>query len=138
MAAVSLNHISRGNHSSHNITTCFQIFGFEEVEESPNLYLHLHLIERNPSNNLPEGPWSATTPRGHHLCFSVPNFHSFLHSLKVLIRYCYLWFTVVCWAMFNPLYSSVICFSFSLFTSFESICLFLWAFMTNIFADNHC
>jgi len=25
----------------------------------------------------------------------------------------------------NPLYSSVICFSFSLFTSFESICLFL-------------
>lgn len=81
------------------------MFGFEEVESPefgdfkvvwlrlPSSSLYLHLIERNPSNNLPEGPWSATSPvadpshlpRGHHLCFSVPNFQSFLHTLKVIL-----------------------------------------------------
>lgn len=79
-----------------------QIFGFEEIE-SPNFLefkviwlnlssaFQLHLIERNPSNNLPEGPWSATSPvvdpshlpRGHHICFTVSNLDSFLQSLKV-------------------------------------------------------
>lgn len=81
----------------------FQVFGFEEIE-SPDfgdlkvIWLNLpgafamHIIQRNPSTNLPEGPDSATSavrdpshlPMGHHICFSVPNFDSFLHSLKVL------------------------------------------------------
>lgn len=85
----------------------FQIFGFEEVESPkfgefkvvwlrvPSSSLYLHLIERNPSNNLPEGPWSATSPvkdpshlpRGHHLCFSVSNFQSFLQTLKVFFSF---------------------------------------------------
>jgi len=80
-----------------------QVFGFEEIE-SPDfgdlqvVWLNLpgafamHIIQRNPSTNLPEGPYSATSavkdpshlPMGHHICFSVPNFDSFLHSLKVL------------------------------------------------------
>lgn len=92
-----------------------QIFGFEEVESPkfaefkvvwlrlPSSSLYLHLIERNPSNNLPEGPWSAASPvkdpshlpRGHHLCFSVPNLQSFIHTLKVslffIIVYQALW-----------------------------------------------
>lgn len=84
------------------------MFGLEEVESpefgefkvvwlrlpSSNSSVCLHLIERDPTNNLPEGPWSATSPvadpkhlpRGHHLCFSVPDFHSFLHTLKVQIN----------------------------------------------------
>ena len=86
-----------------------QIFGFEEIE-SPNFLefkviwlnlssaFQLHLIERNPSSNLPEGPWSATSPvvdpshlpRGHHICFTVSNFESFLQSLKV--KYSFLFF----------------------------------------------
>ena len=86
-----------------------QIFGFEEIE-SPNFLefkviwlnlssaFQLHLIERNPSNNLPEGPWSATSPvldpshlpRGHHICFTVSNLDSFLQSLKV--KYSFLFF----------------------------------------------
>lgn len=79
-----------------------QIFGFEEIEspefgEFKVIWLNLasafslHLIERNPSTKLPEGPWSATSPvadpshlpRGHHICFSVSNFDSFVGTLKV-------------------------------------------------------
>lgn len=53
--------------------------------------LYLHLIERDPNTKLPEGPWSAESavadpkhlPRGHHVCFYVPNFDSFVQSLKV-------------------------------------------------------
>ena len=80
-----------------------QIFGFEEIE-APNfgdfkvIWLNLpsafplHLIERNPSTKLPEGPYSATSAvadpshirRGHHICFSVSNFESFVQTLKVL------------------------------------------------------
>lgn len=78
-----------------------QIFGFEEIE-SPDFVefkviwlnlasVQLHLIERNPSSRLPEGPWSATSPvadpshlpRGHHICFSVSNFESVVRTLKV-------------------------------------------------------
>ncbi|KAJ6890648.1 hypothetical protein NC651_024220 [Populus alba x Populus x berolinensis] len=78
------------------------IFGFEEIESpkfefkviwlkiSPDLALHL--IERSPDTKLPEGPYSATSPvldpthlrRGHHVCFSVSNFDSFVQSLKVM------------------------------------------------------
>ncbi|KAG8370215.1 hypothetical protein BUALT_Bualt14G0093900 [Buddleja alternifolia] len=77
------------------------IFGFEQVE-SPKFdfeviwlklgsSLFLHLIERDPNTKLPEGPWSATSavadpknlPRGHHICFPVANFDSFVQNLKV-------------------------------------------------------
>ncbi|XP_058778492.1 glyoxylase I 4 [Vicia villosa] len=100
---VSLNHISRESTDINRLAKFYQeIFGFEEVESPkfaefkvvwlrlPSSSLYLHLIERNPSNNLPEGPWSAASPvkdpshlpRGHHLCFSVPNLQSFIHTLK--------------------------------------------------------
>lgn len=99
---VSLNHISRESSDIRRLANFYkEIFGFEEIE-SPNFLefkviwlnlssaFQLHLIERNPSNNLPEGPWSATSPvvdpshlpRGHHICFTVSNFESFLQSLK--------------------------------------------------------
>ncbi|KAK9992637.1 hypothetical protein SO802_027622 [Lithocarpus litseifolius] len=99
---VSLNHISRESSDIRRLANFYkEIFGFEEIE-SPNFLefkviwlnlssaFQLHLIERNPSNNLPEGPWSATAPvvdpshlpRGHHICFTVSNFESFLQSLK--------------------------------------------------------
>lgn len=78
-----------------------QIFGFEKVEAprfefdviwlklAPSFYLHL--IERDPTTKLPEGPWSATSaiadpknlPRGHHVCFTISNFDSFVQKLKV-------------------------------------------------------
>ncbi|XP_022890248.1 uncharacterized protein LOC111405540 isoform X2 [Olea europaea var. sylvestris] len=78
------------------------VFGFEQVKspefefEFDFIWLklgssfYLHLIERDPNSKLPEGPWSATSaladpknlPRGHHICFSVYNFDSFIQSLK--------------------------------------------------------
>lgn len=81
---------------------CVQILGFEKVETpdfgfgviwlklSPSFYLHI--IERDPTTNLPEGPWSAVSavkepsnlPRGHHIAFSVANFDSFVNALKVI------------------------------------------------------
>ncbi|KAF7806863.1 lactoylglutathione lyase [Senna tora] len=100
---VSLNHISRESSDINRLAKFYQeIFGFEEVESPdfgefkvvwlrlPSASLFLHLIERNPTTKLPEGPWSATSPvadpehlpRGHHICFSVSNFDSFLHTLK--------------------------------------------------------
>ncbi|MED6118506.1 hypothetical protein PIB30_003252 [Stylosanthes scabra] len=78
------------------------ILGFEEVE-SPNFFgefkviwlrlpsssVYIHLIERDPTTSLPEGPWSANStvvdpnlPSGHHICFSVSNFNSFVATLK--------------------------------------------------------
>ncbi|KAI9089755.1 hypothetical protein K1719_029048 [Acacia pycnantha] len=100
---VSLNHISRETSDLHRLAKFYQeLFGFEEVESPhfgefkviwlrhPSSSLFLHLIERNPSTNLPEGPWSAVSPiadpkhlpRGHHICLSVSNFDSFLRTLK--------------------------------------------------------
>jgi len=75
----------------------FQIFGFEEVE-SPKFgefkvvwlrlpsssYIFTYLSAASPVKN------PSHLPRGHHLFFSVPNFHSSLHTLKVL-----LFFTIV-------------------------------------------
>ncbi|KAL3621655.1 hypothetical protein CASFOL_036567 [Castilleja foliolosa] len=78
-----------------------RIFGFEQVD-SPKFdfgviwlklgsSLYLYLIERDPNSKLPEGPWSSPSssmadpknlPRGHHLCLCVPNFDSFVHTLK--------------------------------------------------------
>ncbi|OMO85721.1 hypothetical protein COLO4_21487 [Corchorus olitorius] len=77
-----------------------EVFGFEEIEspkfEFKVIWLTLpgatpmHLIERSPDTKLPEGPYSATSavadpshlPRGHHICFNVSNFDSFVQSLK--------------------------------------------------------
>ncbi|KAF4353139.1 hypothetical protein G4B88_003016 [Cannabis sativa] len=98
----TLNHISRESTDIRRLANFYkQIFGFEEIE-SPNfgdfkvIWLNLpsafalHLIERDPTTKLPEGPWSATSPvadpshirRGHHICFSVSNFESFVQTLK--------------------------------------------------------
>lgn len=86
------------------LTFCVQVFGFVEMN-APDfgdfkvIWLNLpgaftlHLIERSQVTNLPEGPYSATSPvadpqhlrRGHHICFSISNFDSFVHSLKVRI-----------------------------------------------------
>ncbi|KAI3790414.1 hypothetical protein L2E82_03430 [Cichorium intybus] len=59
------------------------------LQQSPSFCLHL--IERDSNTKLPEGPWSANgavadpknLPRGHHLCFSVSDFDSFVKTLKV-------------------------------------------------------
>ncbi|KAF5465718.1 lactoylglutathione lyase [Juglans microcarpa x Juglans regia] len=97
----SLSHISRESSDIRRLANFYkEIFGFEEIE-SPDfvefkvIWLNLasvqiHLIERNPSSRLPEGPWSATSPvadpshlpRGHHICFSVSNFESVVRALK--------------------------------------------------------
>ncbi|KAG8370214.1 hypothetical protein BUALT_Bualt14G0093800 [Buddleja alternifolia] len=96
-----LNHVSRESPDIKRLANFYiQIFGFKQVE-SPKFdfeviwlklgsSLFLHLIERDPNNKLPEGPWSATSavadpknlPRGHHICFSVANFDSFVLNLK--------------------------------------------------------
>ncbi|TQD82757.1 hypothetical protein C1H46_031677 [Malus baccata] len=99
---VSLNHISRESSDIRRLADFYkEIFGLEEIEspsfgefkviwlKAPGNFA-LHLIERNPSFNLPEGPWSATSPvadpshlpRGHHICFNVSNFQSFVKTLK--------------------------------------------------------
>ncbi|XP_052208422.1 uncharacterized protein LOC127812133 [Diospyros lotus] len=97
----TLNHVSRESSDIHRLANFYQeIFGFERVE-SPKFEFNviwlklggsffLHLIERNPETNLPEGPWSSTSAvadpknlrRGHHICFSVSNFDSFVQTLK--------------------------------------------------------
>ncbi|XP_012452645.1 uncharacterized protein LOC105774629 [Gossypium raimondii] len=97
-----LNHISRESSDIRRLANFYkEIFGFEEIE-SPDfgefkvIWLNLpgsfpmHLIERNPLTKLPEGPYSSTAavadpsnlPRGHHICFTVSNFDSFVQSLK--------------------------------------------------------
>ncbi|KAG6757465.1 hypothetical protein POTOM_037777 [Populus tomentosa] len=96
-----LNHISRESSDIRRLANFYKdIFGFEEIESpkfefkviwlkiSPDLALHF--IERSPDTKLPEGPYSASSPvldpthlpRGHHVCFSVSNFDSFVQSLK--------------------------------------------------------
>ncbi|KAJ4891447.1 Lactoylglutathione lyase / glyoxalase I family protein [Raphanus sativus] len=99
----SLGHIARESSDVTRLAQFYkEVFGFEEIE-SPDfgdlkvIWLNLpgafamHIIQRNTSTNLPEGPFSATTsavrdpshlPMGHHICFSVSNFDSFLRSLK--------------------------------------------------------
>ncbi|KAL3626294.1 hypothetical protein CASFOL_029843 [Castilleja foliolosa] len=97
-----LNHISRESTDIKRLAKFYiEIFGFEQVE-SPKFdfgviwlklgsSLYLHLIERDPNSKLPEGPWSSASssmadpknlPRGHHLCLYVPNFDSFVQTLK--------------------------------------------------------
>ncbi|XP_024947959.2 uncharacterized protein LOC102608378 isoform X1 [Citrus sinensis] len=98
----TLNHISRESSDIRRLADFYkEIFGFEEIE-APNfgefkvIWLNLpgafalHLIERNPGTKLPEGPYSTTSPtadpshlpRGHHICFTVSDFDSFLQTLK--------------------------------------------------------
>ncbi|GKD80837.1 lactoylglutathione lyase [Tanacetum coccineum] len=98
------NHLSRESSDIDRLAQFYQeIFGLERIEspkfefkviwlrQSPSFCLHL--IERDPQTNLPEGPWSAKHDsladptklfRGHHLCFDVANFDSFLQTLKVI------------------------------------------------------
>ncbi|KAJ6771598.1 GLYOXALASE FAMILY PROTEIN EXPRESSED [Salix koriyanagi] len=96
-----LNHISRESLDISRLANFYEdVFGFERIESpkfefkviwlkiSPDFALHL--IERSPDTKLPEGPYSASSsvldpthlPRGHHVCFSVSNFDSFVQSLK--------------------------------------------------------
>ncbi|KAL9408101.1 hypothetical protein AB3S75_046614 [Citrus x aurantiifolia] len=98
----TLSHISRESSDIRRLADFYkEIFGFEEIE-APNfgefkvIWLNLpgafalHLIERNPGTKLPEGPYSTTSPtadpshlpRGHHICFTVSDFDSFLQTLK--------------------------------------------------------
>ncbi|XP_018514513.2 lactoylglutathione lyase isoform X1 [Brassica rapa] len=98
----TLGHIARESSDVTRLALFYkEVFGFEEIE-SPDfgdlkvIWLNLpgafamHIIQRNTSTNLPEGPYSATSavrdpshlPMGHHICFSVSNFDSFLRSLK--------------------------------------------------------
>ncbi|KAL7598713.1 hypothetical protein Lser_V15G22195 [Lactuca serriola] len=103
MAAVGafLNHVARESSDIDRLANFYQeTFGFERIEspkfdckviwlkQSPSFCLHL--IERDSNTKLPEGPWSSNDavadpknlPRGHHLCFSVSNFDSFVKTLK--------------------------------------------------------
>ncbi|KAJ0092020.1 hypothetical protein Patl1_25358 [Pistacia atlantica] len=100
----TLNHISRESLDIRRLADFYkEIFGFEEIEtpdfgEFKVIWLNLpgafalHLIERSPVTKLPEGPYSATSPvadashlpRGHHICFSVTNFDSFVRTLQNL------------------------------------------------------
>ncbi|KAI3721211.1 hypothetical protein L2E82_32217 [Cichorium intybus] len=59
------------------------------LPQSPSFCLHLN--ERDSNTKLLEGPWSANgavvdpknLPKGHHLCFSVSDFDSFVKTLKL-------------------------------------------------------
>ncbi|XP_042054885.1 uncharacterized protein LOC121799547 isoform X2 [Salvia splendens] len=93
-----LNHISRETSDIKRLATFYiEVFGFEQIE-SPKFDFEviwlklgssmlLHLIERDPTVMLPEGPWSSVAdpknlPRGHHVCFYVPEFDSFVQRDK--------------------------------------------------------
>ncbi|KAK1264018.1 hypothetical protein QJS04_geneDACA009502 [Acorus gramineus] len=102
---VSLNHIARETADVDRLAGFYQeILGFERIETPkfgevevvwlriPSSTFSLHLIERNPDSRLPEGPWTKAgpsvvadpraLPRGHHLSFAVPDFGSFVRTLK--------------------------------------------------------
>ncbi|XP_019108067.1 uncharacterized protein LOC104907007 isoform X2 [Beta vulgaris subsp. vulgaris] len=99
---VCLNHIARESADVKRLATFYQqILGFEQIEspkfgEFEVIWLRLppsfslHLIQRNPSSQLPESPYSAASPvqdptnlpRGHHISFSVSNFDEFVLFLK--------------------------------------------------------
>nr|GME04254.1 lactoylglutathione lyase [Ipomoea batatas] len=93
-----LNHVSRESPDIKRLAQFYtEVFGFERVA-APNFpfgviwlklgSFYLHLIERDPSTKLPEySAMSAVAapenlPRGHHVCFSISNFDSFVHTLK--------------------------------------------------------
>ncbi|CAM8924392.1 unnamed protein product [Rhodiola kirilowii] len=97
----TLNHISRASSDINRLAKFYQeILGFERIESPkldfniiwlslpPDHAVQIHIIERNPEVNLPEGASHSALDhdpnflrRGHHVCFSVSNFHSFLQTL---------------------------------------------------------
>ncbi|KAJ4967962.1 hypothetical protein NE237_014663 [Protea cynaroides] len=99
---VCLHHISRESSDVKRLSKFYnEILGFEKIESPDNgIYeriwmklppvFSLHLIERNPKTKLPEGPWSSTDAiadpknlsRGHHICFAVSNYDSFVQTIK--------------------------------------------------------
>ena len=125
----------------------WQILGFEQIE-SPKFdqfeviwlrsslppYFSLHLIQRNPSTNLPEGPFSAASPikdpshlpRGHHVSFSVSNFDEFvqflkvIHHILVLLRSINLWFLKLM-LIFNVNKFTIDAFVLFLYSSFSRL-----------------
>ncbi|XP_061994973.1 glyoxylase I 4-like isoform X1 [Rosa rugosa] len=100
VARVTLDHIARQSNDIRRLADFYiETFGFEEVE-SPKIgplkviWLSLpsgftiHLIESNPSyppnqrNDTSPGADPARIPRGHHMCFCVSNFETFVQTLK--------------------------------------------------------
>ncbi|KAG5224112.1 lactoylglutathione lyase [Salix suchowensis] len=85
---VFLNHISRESSDIRGLADFYKEIFVIWLKVSPDFAIHL--IERSPDTQLPEGPYSAASPvldpthlpRGHHVCFSVSNFDSFVQSLK--------------------------------------------------------
>ena len=67
----------------------------------------MHLIEFNPSyppnesNDTAVVADPADIPRGHHICFSVTNFESFVQKLKVYIDFAFRLITLLDSVRFN-------------------------------------
>ncbi|KAL6008127.1 hypothetical protein ACLOJK_033633 [Asimina triloba] len=99
-----LNHISRATSDPKRLANFYQqVLGFERIESPelgfqviwlklPKAPFALHIIEKNPLWKLPEGPSgshadidaadAAHIARGHHLCFDISNYDSFIKALK--------------------------------------------------------
>ncbi|KAM5569412.1 glyoxylase I 4-like [Rosa sericea] len=94
---LAVDHIARQSNDIRRLADFYiEIFGFEEVESPkagplkvmwlilPSAFT-MHLIECNPTN---QGSGTspvadpADIPRGHHICFSVSNFETFVQTLK--------------------------------------------------------
>ncbi|XP_004287355.1 PREDICTED: uncharacterized protein LOC101306749 [Fragaria vesca subsp. vesca] len=97
---VIVDHIARQSKDIRRLADFYiETFGFEEVESpkvgplkviwlvKPSAFT-MHLIEFNPSyppnesNDTAAVAEPAKIPRGHHICFSVSNFESFVQKLK--------------------------------------------------------
>uniref|UniRef100_A0A7N0TKH3 VOC domain-containing protein n=1 Tax=Kalanchoe fedtschenkoi TaxID=63787 RepID=A0A7N0TKH3_KALFE len=99
---VTLSHISRASSDIHRLANFYrEILGFEQIESPdlefniiwlslpPDHAVQIHLIERDPKVSLPEETSLSGLSqdprflrRGHHVCFSVSNFESFVQTLK--------------------------------------------------------
>ncbi|KNA16407.1 hypothetical protein SOVF_089360 [Spinacia oleracea] len=95
---VCLNHIARESADVKRLAAFYQqVLGFEQIQspkfgEFEVIWLKLppsfslHLIQRDPSIKLPEGPSTfkdpKNLPRGHHLAFTVSNFDHVVQFLK--------------------------------------------------------
>eukprot|EP00252_Welwitschia_mirabilis_P007591 TRINITY_DN1911_c0_g3_i1.p1 TRINITY_DN1911_c0_g3~~TRINITY_DN1911_c0_g3_i1.p1 ORF type:complete len:146 (+),score=15.81 TRINITY_DN1911_c0_g3_i1:129-566(+) len=98
-----LNHVARETSDLQRLARFYEeVLGFNQIEapdfgEFKVIWLKLsnslclHLIERNPSSLLPEGPYSASSDalreprllrRGHHIALSVSNYDAFITKLK--------------------------------------------------------
>ncbi|XP_006826272.2 methylmalonyl-CoA epimerase, mitochondrial [Amborella trichopoda] len=92
-----LHHIAKGTPDVKRLVAFYQeILGFERME-NPDFgglevvwlklgqALSLHLIKSDPnsSSSIPTHCMKPMDlPRAHHLCFSIPNFDSFMDTLK--------------------------------------------------------